>query len=152
MSLFHRARPRAGDAVVDVPAFAPEHQSTGYYRCTSDGVILSRRYETREAAIETRLLSRRTDAVLLAEVEQHYAALLQGRVIEVGTAYGAPMSPHRFPEREALDMAVGVGFGVLLPEEVRDTFKRFNLQFHALDEVYRFQRLRGLKQRKHRHG
>jgi hypothetical protein len=150
MSLFHRTRPRAGDAAVDVPAHAPVHQSTGYYRCTSDGVILSRRHETREDAIQSRLLARQTDAVLLAEVEQHYGALLQGRNIEIGTAYGAPMSPDRFPEREALDMAVGVGFGVLLRDEVRDTFKPFTLQFHAFDEVYRFQRLRGLKQRKRR--
>jgi len=148
MSLFHRTRPSAGDAVHDVPA--PVHQSTGYYRCTSDGVILSRRYETREDAIQARLLGRQLDVVLLAEVEQHYGAMLQGRNIAIGTAYGSPLSPERFPEREALDMAVGVGFGVLLRDEVRDTFKPFNLQFHALDEVYRFQRLRGLKQRKRR--
>jgi hypothetical protein len=113
-------------------------------------VILSRRYETREDAISARLLGRHMDVVLLAEVEQHYGAMLQGRNIEVGTAYGAPRSPERYAEREARDMAVGVGFGVLLRDEVRDTFKPFHLQFHALDEVSRFQRLRGLKQRKRR--
>jgi hypothetical protein len=113
-------------------------------------VILSRRYETREDATSARLLGRHVEVVLAAEVEQHYSAMLQGRNIEIGTAHGSPLSPERFPEREALDMAVGVGFGVLLADEIRDTFKPFPLQFHALDEVSRFQRLRGLKQRKQR--
>jgi hypothetical protein len=111
-------------------------------------VILSRRYETREAAIEGRILGRRADAVLVAEVEQHYAAMLQDRNIDIGTAYGAPLSPEQFPVREERDLAVGVGYGVLLDREIRDTFKPFSLQFTALHEVYRFQRLRGLKQRK----
>ena len=71
MSLFHRTRAARPDADREPTPLAPLHQSAGYYRCTSDGVILSRRYETREAAIEGRILGRRAEAVLVAEVEQH---------------------------------------------------------------------------------
>lgn len=103
--------PQAGEERGD----RARNRTPGYYRSTSDGVVLSERFDTFDDAFRSRLDGEAADVRtrLLVELRQHDAAWSELKLIEIGIGYGVPVPTDHYLATAVAERASWLDLGVL---------------------------------------